>query len=110
MESILGFFSMFLILAALIVYPLYFRSLGSLLRLMEVKFVDEWTDIGRPKIDSSISMRNSLAAVRFIWSGRYKDLKNDDAVKLGRRTHVLLALGIVIVFTLIILGYLGSSL
>ena len=108
MEAFFGYAALFLLIAALIIYPLYFRNVRLFLRLLEKELPHSWDELDRPRLDASINVRSSWLLIRYIWLGDYKDTSSQQLAKYGDRSKILLILGLVVFSLLITLGLLGS--
>jgi hypothetical protein len=108
MKAFLGFFSVALVLCALVIFPLYFRSLRKFIELMESNFSSEWEEIGSPRLDMSMNVRSSWFLVRYLWSGHYKRTDSSDVIKYGNQSKFLLMLGLLLFVTFVVVAWCGS--
>jgi len=109
MDAFLGYSSMVLLLAALIIYPLYFRTLRRFTDLLESDFSHEWEVLGRPKLNASLNVSSSLALIRYIWLGQYIVVESSLLAALGKRAKILLILGLIVFAALVAVAWLGSK-
>ena len=88
---------------------LYFRNLRKVVEIMELRLQEEWKSIGRPRLDLSLSARNSFLLSRHILLGRYEGSGDDELIKHGRRCRLFGILGFIAFVALVILGlFLGG--
>lgn len=107
------FFSLVFMALLLSLMPLnllYFRYLRKVIEIMELRFQEEWQSMGCPKLDFSLSARNSFLLSRYILLGRYLGSYDEELIKHGKRCRLFGILGLVAFIAIMAFGlFLGSN-
>ncbi|MGD8177456.1 hypothetical protein [Marinimicrobium sp. ARAG 43.8] len=108
MKAFLGFFSVAIVLSALVMLPIYFITLRKFIEIMESDFPGDWVKIGSPRLDGSMNVRGSWLLVRYLYSGSYKSTGSDTVIKHGDRAKFLLMAGMLFFLVFVAVTGFGS--